>query len=94
MNKIKTQREYLELVEELIEHDRHYYDETAPVISDFEYDQKMKALIEYEKEHPDRMDPNSPSQRVAEAATEGFIQRPHLTPMRRFLILLPASISD
>jgi DNA ligase (NAD+) len=78
---IETQRKYLELVEELIEHDRHYYDETKPLISDFEYDQKMKALIEYEKKHPDAIAPNSPSQRIAEAPTEGFVQKKHLTPM-------------
>ena len=32
---------YLKLVEELIEHDRRYYDEAKPLISDYEYDQKM-----------------------------------------------------
>ena len=78
---IKNQREYIELCEELIEHDKHYYDETKPVISDYEYDQKMRALIDYEKKHPDQVLPNTPSQRISEAATEGFKQREHLVPM-------------
>ena len=76
-----TQREYLELVEELIEHDRHYYDETKPVISDFEYDQKMRALLDYEKAHPQHIHPNSPSLRIAESATDGFSQKAHMIPM-------------
>lgn len=74
-------REYHALVEELIEHDRHYYDETKPIISDFEYDKKMRALIDYEKAHPDQVHPNSPSLRVAEAPTAGFVQKAHLVPM-------------
>ncbi|MCC6128181.1 MAG: NAD-dependent DNA ligase LigA [Chlamydiae bacterium] len=78
---LKTQREYIELVEELTEHDRHYYDEAKPVISDYEYDQKMKQLIEYEKKHPEHILVHSPSQRIAEGATEGFLQKSHLSPM-------------
>lgn len=78
---LKGQREYIELVEELIEHDKHYYDEAKPVISDYEYDQKMKSLIDYEKKHPDQVHPQSPSHRISEAATEGFQQKLHLSPM-------------
>ena len=65
----------------MIEHDKRYFDEDKPVISDYEYDQKMKALWDYEKAHPEQIDPNSPAQRVAERPTEGFKQRPHLVPM-------------
>jgi len=81
LDKLKGQKEYLELVHELIEHDKHYYDEAAPQISDFQYDQKMKALIDYERDHPDHIFPNSPSLRVSEAPTEGFKQRSHIVPM-------------
>lgn len=81
MHKPKNQREYIELAEELIEHDKRYYDEAKPVISDYEYDQKMHALIAYEKEHPSQALPNSPARRLGEAATEGFKQRSHLAPM-------------
>jgi DNA ligase (NAD+) len=81
MSKLKSHREYLALVEEMVEHDRRYYDEVKPLISDYEYDQKMKQLVEYEKEHPGEVAPNSPAQRVAESPTEGFRQRQHLVPM-------------
>lgn len=81
MHKPKNQQEYIQLAEELIEHDKHYYDEAKPVISDYDYDQMMHALIAYEKQHPDQILPHSPSRRVSEAPTEGFQQRPHLTPM-------------
>lgn len=65
----------------MIKHDRRYYDEARPLISDQEYDQKMRQLLAYEKEHPSLIDPKSPAQRVAEAPTEGFEQRAHLVPM-------------
>jgi DNA ligase (NAD+) len=81
MHKPKNHHEYIELVEELIEHDKRYYDEAKPVISDFEYDQKMAALIAYEKEHPEAIAEHSPSRRVNEALTEGFKQKAHLAPM-------------
>ncbi len=76
-----SHKEYVELAEELIEHDKSYFDEAKPVISDFEYDQKMHALIHYEKAHPSDILPNSPSLRLSEGPTEGFKQRPHLVPM-------------
>ena len=78
---VANQQEYIELAEELIEHDKHYYDEAKPQISDLEYDRKMKALIDYEKAHPEHILPTSPSLRIGEAPTEGFKQRPHLVPM-------------
>jgi len=81
MKKIQVHKEYLRLVEEMIAHDRHYYDETKPVISDYEYDQMMHSLRQYEKEHPSDIHPNSPGQRVAEAPTEGFQQKAHMVPM-------------
>jgi DNA ligase (NAD+) len=81
MQKPKTQQEYIELVEELAEHDRRYYDEAKPTISDYDYDCLMKNLIAYEKEHPDQVLPNSPSGRISEGPAEGFIQRAHVAPM-------------
>jgi len=74
-------KEYIALVEEMIEHDKRYYDQAKPTITDQEYDRKMRLLIDYEKAHPEEIDPNSPAQRVAESPTEGFVQRAHLVPM-------------
>ncbi|HSX13618.1 MAG TPA: NAD-dependent DNA ligase LigA [Chlamydiales bacterium] len=78
---IKNYQEYRELVETMIAHDRHYYDEAHPVISDYEYDQLMIRLREYEAKHPDQIIPHSPSLRVAEAPTTGFEQKAHIVPM-------------
>lgn len=66
----------------MIEHDKHYYDECAPKISDFEYDQKMHELLRVEKEHPEWALPNSPTKRVSEGPTKGFVQKAHLVPMQ------------
>ena len=65
----------------MIEHDRHYYDETKPLISDFEYDKLMHELIATEKAHPEWALPSSPTQRIAEAPSSGFEQKHHLVPM-------------
>lgn len=81
MSKLKTEKEYLDLIEEMIEHDKRYYDQAKPLISDYEYDRKMRQLVDFEKEHPSSIHPNSPAQRVAESPTEGFVQRHHLVPM-------------
>ncbi|MDE3045732.1 MAG: NAD-dependent DNA ligase LigA [Verrucomicrobiota bacterium] len=78
---LNSKKEYNALVEEIIEHDRRYFDEAKPLISDYEYDQKKRQLLDYEKAHPDQIHPNSPTQRIAESVTEGFQQREHLVPM-------------
>lgn len=65
----------------MIAHDRHYYDETAPVISDYEYDTLLARLKSYEAKYPEDILPNSPSRRVAEAPTTGFEQKAHMVPM-------------
>ena len=79
---IHSQQEYIQLVEEMIEHDKHYYDEFKPVISDYEYDQKMHELLRIEKEHPDWALSYSPTRRVSEGPTQGFVQRKHIVPMQ------------
>ncbi len=78
---MKTFKEYQKLVEELVEHDRHYYDEAKPVISDLEYDNLARQLKSYEEEHPEDVIDNSPARRVAESPTEGFKQEDHMAPM-------------
>jgi len=80
-HKILSHSQYLEMVHEVIEHDRHYYHECKPMISDYEYDHLMKSLEAYEKEHPDKIHPNSPTLRVSEFVTKGFKQANHILPM-------------
>ncbi|MFW5768245.1 MAG: DNA ligase LigA-related protein, partial [Bacteroidota bacterium] len=62
-------------------HNKKYYVDAAPEISDFEYDQLMNELIKLEKEHPGYEDPNSPSRRVGRDFNQEFVQVKHRTPM-------------
>ncbi|MDY0001177.1 MAG: NAD-dependent DNA ligase LigA [Polyangia bacterium] len=59
-----TRDDYARLVEELSEHDRRYYVEHAPVITDREYDELLASLRVMEAAHPDWVLPHSPSRRV------------------------------
>ncbi|HMO35748.1 MAG TPA: NAD-dependent DNA ligase LigA, partial [Gemmatales bacterium] len=73
--------EIARLRQEIQKHDRLYYLEAAPVISDREYDQLMHRLLQLEKQHPELVTPDSPSQRVGGAPLQGFSQVRHTVPM-------------
>ena len=81
MKKIETQKDYINLVNELIEHDKHYYEKFKPLISDYEYDVLLKEIQDWEKKHPDLVLSNSPSKRIGESLQEGFKHGEHLVPM-------------
>lgn len=66
---------------ELERHNRLYYTDASPEISDADYDKLFRELEELEKEHPQFDDPNSPTRRVGGAPIEGFQQVKHLVPM-------------
>jgi DNA ligase (NAD+) len=70
-----------ELVDQIGYHDKKYYIEDNPVISDYEYDQLVKELQELEKNHPDLILPESPTQRVSGAPVEEFPQVEHKVAM-------------
>lgn len=72
----------LELRRELARHDRLYYDEAAPEITDHEYDGLLRELRDLEDAHPELVTPDSPTRRVAGRALEGFTQARHLVPMQ------------
>lgn len=76
-----AQKEIEALRSELLEHNRHYYDEDAPVISDFEYDAMMRRLEELEAEHPELYSPDSPTQRVGGTAKSTFAPVTHEVPL-------------
>jgi DNA ligase (NAD+) len=57
---------------ELHEHNRRYYIEDAPVISDHEFDEKLAALQALEDANPALFDANSPTQRVGGAVIKNF----------------------
>ena len=59
-----------ELREQLERHNRLYYVEDAPEISDAEYDRLFRELQGLEAEHPDIQSPDSPTQRVGAPVAE------------------------
>src|SRR5437899_6558839 len=63
------------------EHDRRYYEEAAPTISDREYDRLYKELVDLEARFPALVTPDSPTQRVGGKPLEAFAQIAHRTPM-------------
>ncbi|MFH1690431.1 MAG: NAD-dependent DNA ligase LigA [Candidatus Eisenbacteria bacterium] len=79
--KKSTKARVAELRELIRLHDRKYYVEDAPEIADGEYDTLMSELAGLEREHPDLVTADSPTQRVAGAPTEGFSAVEHAVPM-------------
>jgi DNA ligase (NAD+) len=70
-----------ELREQIREHDRRYYEEAAPTISDREYDRLYKELADLEAKHPELVTPDSPTQRVGGKPLQAFAQIQHRVPM-------------
>ena len=69
------------LRQEIRAHDRSYYVDATPTISDREYDRKLEELRTLEAEHPELAATDSPTQRVAGEPIEGFETVPHARPM-------------
>src|SRR5437773_1646442 len=70
-----------ELRGEIRKHDRLYYEEAAPVISDREYDRLYRELVDLERQFPDLITPDSPTQRVGGEPLKAFKPVQHLLPM-------------
>jgi len=66
---------------EIERHNRLYYVEAAPEISDRRYDRLMDRLRELEAAHPELITPDSPSRRVGGEPVEGFESVTHAAPM-------------
>jgi DNA ligase (NAD+) len=70
-----------QLTQELNEHNFRYYVLAQPLISDYDFDMKMKQLEQLEKQYPDLAFSDSPTQRVGGAITKEFKQVRHEYPM-------------
>jgi len=70
-----------QLRDEIRKHDRLYYEDAAPIISDREYDRLYKELVDLETQFPDLVTPDSPTQRVGGKPLKAFEQVSHLIPM-------------
>jgi len=69
------------LREEIRYHEKKYYVDNDPQISDHDFDLLVKELQKLEKQHPELIIPESPTQRVGEQPLEGFVSVEHSTPM-------------
>ena len=82
MTRDEAQARIAWLVREIDRHDRLYYVEARPVIGDRDYDLLYNELLQLEKDFPQFLDPNSPTQRVSGAPISGFEQVRHEPPMQ------------
>lgn len=76
---IKTRMD--ELIDQINYHSNKYYNDDAPEISDYEYDNLMKELIKIEEENPQIKRTDSPSSRVGGKPLDKFTQITHKIPM-------------
>ena len=76
-----AQKRHAQLAGEIRRHDRAYYVEGRQLITDREYDLLFKEFQELEKQFPDLVTPESPTQRVGGAPSEKFARVKHLVPM-------------
>lgn len=79
--KAEASRRHRQLSNEIGEHNRRYYAQDNPSISDFEYDRLMQELLQIEQRFPELCTPLSPSQRVGSAPQDEFKQIEHEMPM-------------
>jgi DNA ligase (NAD+) len=81
MTQAEAKKRHTQLVEEIRGHDRAYYVEAAPKISDRDYDRLYHELLDLEKDFPGLATPDSPSQRVGGEPLKAFKPVRHLLPM-------------
>lgn len=81
MNRDEARSAIESLSAELERHDRLYYEEANPEISDADYDRLFRDLEELEQKWPDLASPNSPTKRVGGRPLDGFSQQAHAIPM-------------
>ena len=66
---------------EIRRHDRLYYVDASPEITDLEYDRLMRRLVALESAHPELFDLQSPTRRIGDAPVDHLQQAPHRLPM-------------
>lgn len=81
MDNMKDKERIEELRRLLHEHNRRYYIQNDPIISDQEFDALMNELQTLEQRHPELYDANSPTQRVGSDLNGNFEQVEHKYPM-------------
>jgi DNA ligase (NAD+) len=81
VNRQEAQAEIARLSDEIRTHDKRYYQQDAPSISDAAYDALRLKLQALERDFPELLRSDSPTQKVGAAAGEGFAKVTHRVPM-------------
>jgi len=78
---LKNHDDYQKAINILKKWAYYYYVLDNPLVTDEEYDKLYKEVQEYEKAHPDEIDPTSPTQRVGDVVLAEFKKSKHITKM-------------
>ncbi len=81
LSREEARKRIAELREQILYHEKKYYVDNDPQISDYEFDQLMAELKKLEEIFPEFLTPDSPTQRVGEKPVEGFPTVEHRRPM-------------
>jgi DNA ligase (NAD+) len=76
-----ARKRLVELRAEIEEHNRRYYEQAAPTISDRDYDRLYRELVKLEERFPQLITPESPSRRVGGEPLKAFSPIAHRVPM-------------
>ncbi len=80
-NRLTIKQKIAALRKQITRHDKRYYQLDDPLVTDAEYDQLMRELQQLEKEFPDLVTSDSPTQRVGAEPLKAFDQVAHEVPM-------------
>ncbi len=81
MDKKKINKEYNSKIKLLIKYDKFYYENSNPKVSDKEYDDLKKEILQIEKVYPDLKSDYSPSKKVGYIPSKNFKKFAHRIPM-------------
>ena len=81
MNEKLLKKEYLKKISDLQKYNKAYYDKSAPLISDSNYDKLKQDLVNFEKKYNFLKNPNSPSLKVGFSPSKNFKKMKHNVPM-------------
>lgn len=78
----EEKQRYQKMIEDIRYHEYLYYVLDSPELSDAAYDERYRALQSFEREHPNEIVVDSPTQRVGGAVKEGFRSYHHPVPLQ------------
>ena len=81
MNEKLIKKQYLKKISDLRKHNQAYYDKSAPLIADTDYDKLKNDIINYEKKYKFLKNQNSPSLLVGFRPSKNFKKIKHKVPM-------------